>query len=361
MQSTLVLLERGHDVEVACLDQPDAPGVKHFPARVRTLGPSHGSYGYSPRFIPWVRAAQNRFDAVIVHGVWQFHSFGVWLALRGTGKPYFVFPHGMLDPWFKRTYPLKHFKKWLYWPWAEYRVLRDAATVLFTSEEERRLARESFWLYRCREAVVNYGTAAPEIDLAIARERFYEHFPQLRGLPFYLSLGRLHEKKGCDLLIKSFAESGDSRPLVLAGPCLNESYLRYLKQLAGQSPVVFTGMLRDELKWGAFSAAEAFVLPSHQENFGIAVVEALACGTPVLISNQINIWREIVGAGAGYADDDTTAGTTRLLERWRATSEQSREKMRINARRCFAERFEIHRATDSLLSVLDQFVGSKSR
>jgi hypothetical protein len=72
---------------------------------------------------------------VIVQGVWQYSSFGVWRALRGTETPYFVFTHGMLDPWFKRTYPLKHIKKLLYWPWGEYRVLRDAAAVLFTSKK----------------------------------------------------------------------------------------------------------------------------------------------------------------------------------------------------------------------------------
>src|SRR5262249_10320645 len=151
-------------------------------------------------------------------------------------------------------------KKWLYWPWAEYRVLRDAALVLFNAEEERRLARESFWLYRCREAVVNYGTAAPQVDLAAAREKFFESFPQFRERPFFLSLGRLHEKKGCDLLIQSFVAVQDSHQLVLAGPCRDEDYLRRLKELAGEGAVLFTGMLRGDLKWGAFSAAEAFVL-----------------------------------------------------------------------------------------------------
>ena len=56
----------------------------------------------------------------------------------------------MLDPWFKRTYPIKHIKKWTYWPWADYRVLRDAKAVLFTTEQERLLARQSFWMYRVR-------------------------------------------------------------------------------------------------------------------------------------------------------------------------------------------------------------------
>jgi glycosyltransferase involved in cell wall biosynthesis len=111
-------------------------------------------------------------------------------------------------------------------------------------------------------------------------------------------------------------------------------------------------MLRDNLKWGAFAAAETFILPSHQENFGIAVVEALASGLPVLISNRINIWREIESDGAGYVEDDTTAGIYRLLKRWLGTPASERAAMRNQARRCFIERFEIQGATDSLLEAL---------
>ena len=362
-QSSAILANRGHRVEVVSLDAPDDPWIGEFPVRVHALGRGRGGYGYTPRFIPWLKEHRREYDAVIVHGVWQYNSFGVWRALRGTATPYFVFPHGMLDPWFKRTYPLKHIKKLLYWPWAEYRVLRDAAAVLFTSEEERRLARESFSLYRCKEVVVNYGTAAPPMDLEDAREDFFRDFPKLRGQHFLLFLGRLHVKKGCDLLIEAFAalrnSSAGNAPLhlVLAGPCADEEYLLHLKQLAASATkddgsITFTGMLSGSRKWGAFSAAEAFVLPSHQENFGIAVAEALACGTPVLISNKVNIWREIEADNAGYVENDDLAGTTALLKRWVATEPQVRMAMKESAKNCFARRFEIERATDSLLEAL---------
>jgi len=363
-QSSIVLTRRGHEVEVVSLDAPNDPWLSEFPGTVEALGPGRGSYGYSPRFVPWIKARRAHYDAVIVHGIWQYNSFGVWRALRGAATPYFVFPHGMLDPWFNRTYPLKRLKKWLYWPWAEYRVLRDAAAVLFTSEEERRLARESFALYRCNEVVVNYGTAAPEVDLPRAREDFLNNFPQLRGNNLLLFLGRLHEKKGCELLIRAFAALHRSAPerqlhLVMAGPCADQNYLLHLKRLtkeldAGKSEltITFSGMLRGNLKWGAFAAAEAFVLPSHQENFGIAVVEALACGTPVLISNKVNIWREIVEDGCGYAEEDDLAGTQRLLERWIKTPSATRAAMSASAKTCFAKRFEINQAVDSFLRVL---------
>jgi glycosyltransferase involved in cell wall biosynthesis len=377
-QSSAILSSRGHRVEIICLDLPSDPWIRQYPVTVHAIGPGRGGYGYVPRFTRWIKDRHAEYDAVIVHGLWQYNSFGVWRALRGTATPYFVFPHGMLDPWFNRTYPLKHIKKLLYWPWAEYRVLRDAAAVLFTSEEERQLARKSFSPYKCNEVVVNYGTAAPDADLATARENFFNAFPSLRGKRFLLYLGRLHEKKGCDLLINAFAHLwGAHAParavsgalagnlvarqdaavhLLMAGPCANEKYLLQLKELAASSaaPITFTGMLSGNLKWGAFSAADVFVLPSHQENFGIAVVEALACATPVLISNKVNIWREIVNDGAGFADEDDLAGVTRLLKRWIDMPAAERDTMRTNARDCFARRFEINRAVDSLLRVLEE-------
>jgi glycosyltransferase involved in cell wall biosynthesis len=359
MQSSSLLARRGHEVEIISLDSPNDQWVRDCPVKVHALGPGRGSYGYAPRFTRWIKERQAMYDAVIVQGIWQYSSFGVWRALRGSATPYFVFPHGMLDPWFKRTYPAKHLKKLLYWPWAEYRVLRDAAAVLFTSDQERRLARESFSLYRCNEVVVNYGTAAPDIDLASAREDFLNSFPQLRGKRLLLFLGRLHEKKGCELLLEAFvalrtsADGDPSLHLVMAGPSADQKYLAHLKRLAAEnSAVTFTGMLAGSSKWGTLSAADAFILPSHQENFGIAVVEALACGTPVLISKEVNIWREIDADQAGYAEEDDLAGTTRLIERWLATPPELRAAMRENARKCFASHFEINRATDSLLKAL---------
>ncbi|MGI8431698.1 MAG: glycosyltransferase, partial [Chthoniobacterales bacterium] len=324
-----------------------------FPASVHALGPVRGSYGYSGRYVPWLKENRARFDAVVVHGLWQYSSFGAWRALHGTATPYFVFPHGMLDPWFKRTYPLKHVKKMFYWPWGEYRVLRDAAAVLFTSEEEKRQARESFALYHAKEVVVNYGTATPEVDWAAAQEEFFAKFHELRGQKFFLFLGRLHEKKGADLLIQAFASLGEKHGrLVIAGPCADDSYRQQLRELARGLPVTFTGMLSGNLKWGALRAADVFVLPSHQENFGIAIAEALACGTPVLISDKVNIWREVVKDGGGYAESDDLAGTKRLLERWLAVTPAMRAEMSARARNSFARRFEINQAVDSFLEVL---------
>ena len=113
-------------------------------------------------------------------------------------------------------------------------------------------------------------------------------------------------------------------------------------------------MLQGAMKQAAFAVADAFILPSHQENFGVAVVEALAAGVPVLISNRINIWREVDQDGAGYVEPDDFSGTLRLLNRWMAAPQNVRDGMRASARRCFEQRFEINRAVDSLLDILNE-------
>ena len=352
-------LERqGHDVEIASLDSPEAPHLKQSPLRVYPLGPSHLHYGFSPRFVPWLRSNASRYNAVIVNGIWQYHSFGTWQALHGTQTPYVLFTHGMLDPWFKKEYPLKHAKKWMYWPWAEYRVLRDARAVLFTCEEERRLARESFWLYKCNEVVVSYGTAKPEGDAEAEKREFLAHYPDLQGKRLALFMGRIHPKKGCDLLIEAYAKVLGQDPdwhLVIAGPDqvgLREN-LHYRAAELGIAPrITWTGMLSGTMKWGALRSAEVFVLPSHQENFGIAVAEALAAGTPTLISNKVNIWREIEADGAGIVAEDTLEGTLKLFQSYAELSEEKRTEMRSAALDCFAERFEIKKAAGTLHAVL---------
>lgn len=340
------LVDRGTNVEVVALEPADAPWVRNSRFRVHALGPGLTNYRYSSKLLPWLRRNRSRFDAVIVNGLWQYLGLAAWRAFARSDTPYFVFPHGMLDPWFKVTFPLKHLKKWLYWPWADYRLLRDARAVIFTSEEERLQARKSFWLYRADERVVALGiepvTGDPEI--------FFAQFPELRGKPFLLFLGRIHPKKGCDLLIDA-AASRDVQ-VVVAGP--DQVGWRAELERRSSHRVVFAGMIEGEIKAGALAAADAFILPSHQENFGLAVVEALAAGLPVLISDRVNIWREIAADAAGYVEPDDLAGTNRLIARWLATRPADREQMRINARLCFEKRFSVGRAADALLKLLQE-------
>jgi glycosyltransferase involved in cell wall biosynthesis len=360
-QRGIRLTELGHTVEVVSLDDAAQPFLREFPLKVHALGPSKGSYRYNDKLVSWLTAHAREYDAVIINGMWQYHSFGAWRALQRLQVPYFVFTHGMLDPWFKRTYPLKHMKKWLYWPWADYRVLRDARAVLFTSEEERLQARQSFWLYRAKEQVIAYGTGTPPDNVSTLRAKFLAAHPGLRGRRILLFLSRIHEKKGCDLLVHAFANVAARDPslhLVIAGPD-QTGWVGSLKALAQDHGIAdrinWPGMLRDEMKWGAFYSAEAFVLPSHQENFGIAVAEALGCGLPALISDKVNIWREVQSSGAGLVAPDTLQGTVKLLDEWLSMTPAERSAMGHAARELFTRRFTVDAMAKGLLDVVKQY------
>lgn len=354
----------GHDARIVCLDDPDAEWLQRPQDRVTALGAGRSSFQYHPKLQPFLRRHLPAADACVVHGLWQYNGLAARSAARHAGRPYFVFPHGMLDPWFKRTHPLKHLKKCLYWPWGEYRVLRDAARVLFTCEEERQLARQSFpALYRAREEVIGLGLPDAKRDGTDLGERFLGAHPELRGKRNLLFLGRLHPKKGLDLLIQAFGQACAGAPdlrLVIAGAVagtnVGPDHLATLHDLAGRScppgSVKFCGLLEGDAKWGAICAAEAFVLPSHQENFGMAVVEALSCSLPVLISDKVNIWREIEADGAGIVEPDTLEGTGRLLRRWLMIPEADRQTMKARARTCFETRFEVGRVADALVRVI---------
>jgi glycosyltransferase involved in cell wall biosynthesis len=162
-------------------------------------------------------------------------------------------------------------------------------------------------------------------------------------------LARIHEKKGCDLLLQAFAKLADAIPdvdLVIAGPDQMgmQAKLMGMAGLLGiAGRVHWPGLIGGDVKWGALRACDALILPSHQENLGISVVEALAAGRPVLVSHQVNIWREIESDGAGLAEDDTLEGTVRLLRRWFDLLPAERAAMVVRAQPCFAARFSMKR------------------
>lgn len=350
--------------ELTTLDGPRAPYLQSLTCPVHALGPVGPTYGYSPELRRWLEANRDRFDAVVVHGLWQYCGFATRQSMKGR-VPYVVFPHGMLDPYFKHAFPMKHLKKWAYWLGAEYWVLRDAARVLFTTAAERDLARESFWLHRWNAEVVPLGTVPPEGDPARQREAFYAACPQARGKRLLLFLGRIHAKKGCDMLLDAFAEAAGRAPeldLVMAGPDQQNSRAGLEQRVRGagiEARVHWPGMLLGDAKWGAFRASEAFILPSHQENFGIAVAEALASGVPVLLSDKVNIAAEIAGDGAGLMEPDTAEGTARLIARWMGMSAVERAEMGRRAVECFARRYDMREGAKAVTELFEGIRAAK--
>lgn len=364
------LHEQGCDREIVSLDSPNDPWVKSCPLPVYPMGirnPAYKEwrrripwlrYGYTPHVVPWLRENAKRYDAVIVNGLWNYSALGAWRALRGSDVRYFVYTHGMLDPYFNKINPLKALAKQILWWFSEGRLIAGATAVMFVTEEERILARRSFWPFRGKEQVVPYGISDIEGDAEAQKAAFRALLPGLGERRFLLFLSRLHPKKGCDLLIEAFAKIAARDPdldLVMAGPD-SVDLMKKLQAIAEKHGISerihWPGMLRGDLKWGAFRACDAFVLPSHQENFGIVIAEAMACGKPVLTTFKVNTWREVEGSGSGCVESDDLPGVTRLLERYLDLPPEEKKEMGRRARQCFVEKFDIRAMAPQLIEAL---------
>ena len=344
--------EAGYETLVVTLDRASSqsPGYRVVP-----LGPAYGNFQYAPAYRRWLKTALTPDDLVVIHGVFQYNLAGAWRCLSQRKIPYVVYPHGALDPWFRRQYPLKEPKKLIYQKLVLEPALRAARTVVFTSQEEARLA-ETLVGANYHATISPLGLKAPpETDSSV----FFAHFPHLKDKRIWLFLGRLHPKKGADLLLEAFKNIADpSVHLVMAGPFSDSGHAAKLQSLAAaisSDRLTWTGMLEGDLKWSAFRAAEVFLLPSHTENFGFALIEALACGVPVLSTRKVHPWREIESDGAGWFGEDTAASTLALMERWNLTSPETRRVIGCAARACFQKRYTAEIASRAFLqAVTDQ-------
>jgi glycosyltransferase involved in cell wall biosynthesis len=275
---------------------------------------------FNPKLLKWLENNIKKYDFVIVDGIWQFHNYMVFRAAKKFNIPYFVFPHGMLDPWFNKNYLFKKIKKIFYWHLVQHRVLHHAKKVLFTTKIESELAKKSFQPYKINQTVLGYGIQG-NLFLKSRQNLFFKKYKILKNKKILLYLGRITEKKGLDLLISAFSQVREAdMHLVIAGNNDNQ-YAKKINSLVNNLKitkfVTWTGPLYNKLKWDAYKAASLFCLSSHQENFGISITEALSSGTPVLISNKINIYKIVKKYGCGFVNNDDLDGTIKSLNEWK--------------------------------------------
>lgn len=244
-----------------------------------------------------------RFDLVQVHSLYLFTTLATGFFARRHKVPLIIRPHGTLDPF---IYPRHRWRKyvveWLY----QNRMFKRAAAVHYTTAEERDLAAP--YTFDRPGFIAPLGLNIEDYRPLPPRGTFRARFPETRDKAILLFLGRINFKKGLDVLAKAFgklAKQRDDVHLVIAGPdndALKSKVEGWLKAEGVLEKTTFTGMLVGEDKLAAFNDADLFVLPSFSENFGIAVIEAMACGLPVLISDKVNIHNEISAAGVGHVE-----------------------------------------------------------
>jgi glycosyltransferase involved in cell wall biosynthesis len=302
---------------VAAAELLESEGIK-----VTQVGPYQSRLRVNPELIRALQPNIAAADVVHVHALWEQVQHAASRLAHAAGKPYVITPHGMLDPW---SLNQSRWRKKLYLAWRMRRDLNEASAVHYTADAERDLAKP---VGLTSPTIVEPNIVdLSDFDPLPSRGAFRARHPQLADKPIVLFLGRLHPKKGLELLIPAFAQAKLPEAfLVIAGPD-PDNYSPLLRDLAARENVadrvLFTGMLRGRDRVEAFVDSDLFALPSYQENFGIAVVEALAAGCPVLLSDQVNIYREIVAGNVGSAVPTQIAPLAQELKRW-MTDESAR-------------------------------------
>jgi glycosyltransferase involved in cell wall biosynthesis len=350
------LAARGHNVLLATTDA-DGPGrldvsigqpttYRGVPAIVfpRT---SSEAFKWSPDLARWLDRSVAGFDVVDIHAIFSHSSLVAGRACRQMDVPYVVRPHGSLDPWSLARKATQ--KRILFWLGAR-RLLTGAARVQYTTGDEQRLAESRLpWL--ANGVVVPLGVGGEQAS-APAR-------PTGSGAPYVLTLSRLESKKGLELLIAAFHQVtvagalADWR-LVIAGDG-DTAYVRDLKRLAANGSAAaridFPGWVSGVEKAALLRRAALFASPSEQENFGVAVVEAMAEGVPVLVSPGVNLAPDIAAAGAGWIAERNPASFPRVLEA--ILHDRPARTTRGLAAQELARQFSWDRSLDALIALYE--------
>jgi len=340
--------DTGNEVTVAATDYgletvPDIRG-----ADVRVYPCTSAAWRFSAAMGKGLSEQIERADIVHIHTLWEYPTWAAARISRTLKRPYILRPCGMLDEW---SMTQRGLKKKLYLRGLLGNAFANAAAIHFTTEGE---LNKSIKVNCGGRFVVPIGVTLASGDMG--QGGLKNRFPELQGKILILFLGRIHYKKQPDLLIRAFGNITEKFPearLIIAGPADGE-YLSELQHLVNglglQEKVAWPGFLDRQQTADAYRCADIFVLPSLQENFGISVAEAMAAGCPVIVSENVDLAADVLGASAGLVcrNDEKmlAADMARLLER-----PEERRRMGENGRQLVQDRFSPMSVARNLLEV----------
>jgi glycosyltransferase involved in cell wall biosynthesis len=324
-------------------EKPDELQYKGVPAMF--FPPQLGaSFKYSRPLASWLSSNINNFDLAHIHAVFNHSSISASQACRKAGVPYIIRPLGTLDPW---SMTQKSLRKRLFWQVSGKTMLHRAAAEHYTSEPEKRSTE--------RLLSLNDGKViALGIDSSNSKSN-----GRADSEPYVFVLSRLHPKKALDVLIDAFQaliQNGRfaNWRLVIAGDGPPDYVAKLKAQVAGTDRIVFTGWLDDDRKHAMLGGASLLALPSHQENFGLCVMEALSHSVPVLVSPNVNLATEIVSANAGWISAiDKDALTERMAE---ALSDEDELIKRGRAGKQLSEKYSWENVATGLINLYTEIL-----
>jgi glycosyltransferase involved in cell wall biosynthesis len=304
-----------------------------------------------------LRRNLNNFDLVYLPAVWNYPTTIAAYYCRKYRKPYIIAPKGVLFPYTKSK---NAWKKWPYYKLFAERNIKNAIAVHYTSEDEADKCH-SFLGLKNREIIVPNGIELSEFNNLPARDNLWKRYSILKHKKVVLFLGRINCIKGLDLLVKAYSRLARERNevhLMIVGPDENNYIEKVKKSLRNEGifeRVTFTGMLSGKRKLEAFAGSDVFILPSYSENFGMAVVEAMACNLPVIISSQVGIYKEVESAKAGIIvhanSNELHDALVKILD-----NNQEALEMARRGRKLVEEYFASEKIADKMIKVFGEII-----
>lgn len=305
--------------------------------KVTQVGPVAGALRRHPDLANQIDQLAGEVDVVHIHSVWEEPQHLAARAAIKQGKPYIFTPHGMLDPW---SLAQKKWKKRLYMAWRLRRDLNQASALHFTTEAERDACRALG--LKPPSVVIPLGISWDEFESLPPRDALRRQHPQIGNRPILLFLGRIHPGKGVEYLVPALAQTQTKPILVVVGPDSNgfrATIEARVDQAGIKDRVIFTGMLKGPERVAALAGADLFALPSDHENFGMSVVESLAAGTPVIISNEVALASEVMGGKVGSVVQRDPKSIATGIDAW-LSDESELDGVRDRCRTFARERFD---------------------
>ena len=328
----------------------DGVKVNYFKHRGFLKFMSRSGWNLSFDLIAALKKRIEHYDVIHVSEVWSYSAAFASHYSERFRKPYIISPRGTLYPF---TFKKKRWKKLPYYYLILKSILEKASLIQYVTEDEKDQSH-NFLKLKNNSAVIPSGIDFSDFSSLPYKEDLSNRFPSLRGKKIILFLSRIIWIKGLDILVESFKNLVKTRNdlhLLIAGEDSGDGYREtvkgWVKNYGLEKNVTFTGLLKGKDKLMAYTGSDVFVLPSYSENFGMVVIEAMACGIPVIISDKVGLCKDIINHGAGIATDTKTEDLTKALKKLLDDSELGKKLTEKGKR--FAQYYNIENVVDMMI------------